>query len=77
MEGTTVGLPACLPACLVPSLPQQKHLPLILDLKPQHKGEERSLTATCRPVALPGDGTAVLLLFDSVRSCLWCSVMLQ
>jgi len=50
----------------VPLLPQQKHLPLTLDLKPRHDGEERSLTAPCRIVALSGDGTAALLLFDSV-----------
>jgi hypothetical protein len=52
-------------------------LPLTRDLKPQHNGEERSVTAPCRPVALSGDGAASLLLFESVRSCLWGSVVLQ
>lgn len=75
MEGH--GRHSSRPAYLVPSLPQQKHLPLTRDLKRRHKGEERSLTAPCRPVALSGDGTAALLLFDSVRSCLWGSVMTQ
>jgi hypothetical protein len=47
------------------------------DLKPRNNGEERSLTATCRLVALSGDGTAALLLFESVRRCLRGSVVLQ